>query len=293
LYLPSVGFCFLLAGSAAWLWKRAGQHVWFRAAASTTAILLLAMFAVLIIKRNRQWRDDESLITADLSAQPHASYLRANIGAIEWSRKNKQKAIEQWKIALADKPDNPVALCNLGMAMIDEEKWQEAEEFLNKAIALRPRFASPHLYLGDLYLQRERVADAETEYRRAAAISPLNTEARNRLGDFLAANDRAKEAEEQFRASLDAQPNAKAWSGLGDTLLKQDRKSEATIAWSKAIELEPFDEHTRLELGQAYREQQRYADAEEQFRMVLLLNPKNEIARAGMREIKPVAFPAH
>jgi tetratricopeptide (TPR) repeat protein len=175
--------------------------------------------------------------------------------------------------------------------MIDEKKWPEAEELLKRAIALRPRFASPHVYLGDLYLQQERSADAETEYRRAVDISPLNMEARNRLGDFYAAQDRKKEAEEQFRASLDAQPNAKAWSGLGDALLQQDRKTEAAVAWSEAIEIEPFDEHTRLELGQVYREQRRYADAEEQFRVVLLLDPRNEVALAGMHEIKPAEFP--
>jgi protein O-mannosyl-transferase len=291
LYLPSVGFCFLLANGVVWLWKRAGHRVWFRATAGTAAVLVLVMSAVLIIKRNRQWRDDESLITADLALQPHASYLRANLGAIEWSRKHKQRAIEQWKIALVDKPDNPIALCNLGMAMIDEKKWPEAEELLKRAIALRPRFASPHVYLGDLYLQQERSADAEAEYRRAVDISPLNIEARNRLGDFYAAQDRKKEAEEQFRASLDAQPNAKAWSGLGDALLQQDRKTEAAVAWSEAIELEPFDEHTRLELGQVYREQRRYADAEEQFRVVLLLDPRNEVALASMHEIKPAEFP--
>src|SRR5215467_2233044 len=291
LYLPSVGFSILLAGGAVWLWQAARHLRMFRAAAWSAAMVVLGASAVSIVQRNRQWHDDETLIARDLAIEPHASYLRANIGAIEWSRHHKVEAIEQWKLALLDKPDNAIALCNLGMAMVDAKNWQEAEEYLKKAIALRPRFASPHVYWGDLYLAREQFVPAEAEYRRAVEISPLNTEARNRLGSFYQKQGRKSEAEEQFRASAEAQATVEAWNGLGDVLSAQGRQGEAAAAWAKVTELMPFDEHARLELGQVYHAQGRPADAEEQFRVVLLLDPKNEIARARMHEIKPAEFP--
>ena len=292
LYLPSVGFCFLVAGGAIWFWERMEQRRAVRALVACTASAVFVLAAVQIARRNRQWHDDEQLILSDLALQPHSSYLRSNLGAIEWSRHRKEQAIEQWKLALRDKADNPIALCDLGMAMVDQNESRQAEAFLRKAIALRPRFASPHIYLGDLYLQLERPADAEAEYRRAVDISPLNTQARNQLGKFYAKQGRAADAEQQFRASADAQPNAEAWNGLGDALLQLNRQSEAAGAWSNVVELEPFDEHARLQLGQIYHAQGRHADAEEQFRVVLLLDPRNEIALAGMRAIKPAEFPA-
>jgi len=291
LYLPSVGFCFVVAGGLVLSWNRAHQTRWFRIAAASGAAVLVALCSVVIFQRNRQWHDDERMITADLAAQPHASYLRANMGAIEWSRHNKDEAVRQWRLALVDKPDNVIALCNLGMALIDEKQWSEAEAFLKEAIAVRPRYASPHIYLGNLYLELKRPVDAETEYRRAIEIFPLNTEARNRLGDYYKANSRLKEAEEQFRASLDAAPTPEAWNGLGDVLLQGQRKEGAAEAWRKVIELSPFDEHARLQLGQIYQEQGRHAAAEEQYRVVLLLDPRNEIALTGMRQIKPTEFP--
>ena len=291
LYLPSVGFCILLAGGAVWFWQAARHIRVFRAAAWTTVIVVLAASSALIFQRNRDWHDDETLIARDLAIQPHASYLRANIGAIEWGRHHKPQAIEQWKMALQDKPDNVIALCNLGMAMVDQKNWQEAEQYLKKAIALRPRFASPHIYWGDLYLQQGHLQEAEALYRRAVELSPLNTEARNRLGSFYQKQGRKIEAEEQFRASADAQPTVEAWNGLGDVLLLQGHQDQAAAAWAKVTDLMPFDEHARLQLGQVYHAQGRRADAEEQFRVVLLLDPKNEIARAGMHEIKPAEFP--
>ena len=263
----------------------------FRAAAWSAAMVVLGASAVSIVQRNRQWHDDETLIARDLAIEPHASYLRANIGAIEWSRHHKLQAIEQWKLALLDKPDNVIALCNLGMAMVDQRNWQEAEGYLQKAIALRPSFASPHVYWGDLYVEQGQFARAEAEYRRAVQISPLSTEARNRLGSFYQKQGQKSEAEEQFRASVDAQPTVEAWNGLGDVLAEQGHPDEAAAAWAKVTELMPFDEHARLELGRVYHAQGRPADAEEQFRVVLLLDPKNEIARAVMHEIKPAEFP--
>ena len=291
LYLPSVGFCILLAGGAVWLWRAARHLRMFRAAAWSAAVVVLGASAVTILQRNRQWHDDQTLIARDLAIQPKASYLRVNIGAIEWSRHHKVEAVEQWQLALRDKPDNAIALCNLGMAMVDQKKWPEAEEYLKKAIALRPSFASPHVYWGDLYFEQGQHDRAEAEYRRAVQISPLNTEARNRLGSFYQKQGRKSEAEEQFRASVDAQPTLEAWNGLGDVLFEQGRPDQAAAAWTKVTELMPFDEHARLQLGRVYHAQGRPSEAEEQFRVVLLLDPKNEIARAVMHEIKPAEFP--
>jgi len=294
LYLPSVGFCFLVAGGGVAFWVRVRDMHWRRAAAACCGFALMALAAILIFQRNRQWHDDERMMAADLARQPHASYLRANIGAIAWSRNRKDEAVRQWRQAVLDKPDNAIALCNLGMAMIDQKMWTEAESYLKAAVAVRPRFASPHMYLGDLYLKQERTGESEAEYRRAIEIFPLNAEARNRLGKFYKANGSVKEAEEQFRASLDASPTAEAWNGLGDVLLQQGRTNEAEAAWRSVVELQPFDEHARLQLGQIYQAAGRKAEAEEQYRTVLLLDPRNEVARSGLREIKPAEFlPLH
>src|SRR5215831_5885947 len=82
---------------------------------------------VQIMTRNLDWRDDKSFFTATLAVDPHASYMRTSLGALEWSEFHQLDALEDWKLALADNPDNAIALSNLGMAMIEEKRWQEAE----------------------------------------------------------------------------------------------------------------------------------------------------------------------
>ena len=155
LYLPSLGFCLLLSGGAVWLWRRAEGFALARWAGAAVAAALATVAVAEIVTRNRDWRDDKSFLTATLAVDPHASYMRTSLAALEWSEFQQQDAVKDWKLALADKPDNAIALSNLGMAMIEEKRWQEAEVYLRKAIELRPRFAAPHGHLGKMYAALE------------------------------------------------------------------------------------------------------------------------------------------
>src|SRR4029077_12881720 len=146
------------------------------------------------------WRDDRSFFTSTLAVDPHASYMRTSLATLEWSEFRPQDAVKDWKLALVDKPDNAIALSNLGMVMIEEKRWAEAEEYLRKAIELRPRFAGPHIHFGKMYRELEKPADAEREFRRAVEIFPLNADARNLLAELLSNQGRLSEAEQQYRS---------------------------------------------------------------------------------------------
>src|SRR5262249_39750160 len=230
--------------------------------------------------------------TATLAVDPHASYMRTSLATLEWSEFRSQDAVKDWKLALVDKPDNAIAWSNLGMAMIEEKRWAEAEEYLRRAIELRPRFAGPHIHFGKMYTELEKPADAEREFRRAVEISPLNADARNLLAELLTKEGRLREAEEQYRTSLVATPSGEAFDGLGDILWRKGFKEEATWCWRQALGLSPFDSHAHLSLGVAYQAQGRANDAEREFRSVLLMDPHNERALKAMQELKPAEFPA-
>ncbi len=49
-----------------------------------------------------------------------------------------QEAAAQWQLVLREDPENIAALNNLGVAMEESEKFEEAKQFLEKADSLRP-----------------------------------------------------------------------------------------------------------------------------------------------------------
>jgi len=81
LYLPSVGFCALLAGGFVFLFRRfAAQIPVLRWTLVTAAAVLVVLAAGEIVARNRDWRDDFTLLSRTLAVEPHASYMRSDFG---------------------------------------------------------------------------------------------------------------------------------------------------------------------------------------------------------------------
>lgn len=72
LYLPSVGYCFLVALGAHLISKRSSRrHV------RLLFLLLLVMFSGKTIRRNRDWHDEESLYRSGIPVNPPKGELRS------------------------------------------------------------------------------------------------------------------------------------------------------------------------------------------------------------------------
>ena len=293
LYLPSVGFCALLAGGFVFLFRRLAGRIpvlrWMLLAAAT---VLFVLAAGEILARSRDWFDDFTLLSRTLAVEPHASYMRSDFGVLEWNLHRQAEAEREWKLALADQPDNAVALSNLGMAMLKERRYQDAETYLQEAIALRPRFAAPHIHLGGVYAAEGDNARAETELRQAVEIYPMSVQARNALGRFYFDAGNPTEAAVQYRASIESLPNEEAWDALGDIYLREGALGKAEDAWREALQLSTFDGHAHVSLGNVYFTSGREAEAEKEYRVVLLLDPNNADALRAMRKLHPKEFPA-
>ena len=293
LYLPSVGFCALLAGGFVFLFRRfAGRVPILRWTLVTAATVLVFLAAGEIVARNRDWRDDFTLLSRTLAVEPHASYMRTDFGALQWNTGHKAEGELEWQLALADQPDNVVALANLGMAMLEKRRYQDAETYLLKAIALRPLYAAPHVHLGGVYAAEGDKPRAEAELRRAVEIYPLSTQTRNALGKFYLDAGNLGEAEVQYRASVESLPNPEAWDQLGDIYLREGASGKAEEAWREVIRLSAFDGHAHVSLGNVYFASGRDAEAEKEYRIVLVLDPNSADALQGLRKLHPKEFPA-
>jgi protein O-mannosyl-transferase len=293
LYLPSVGFCALLAGAALWVVRRftakTGSPRWAFVAAGI-AIALLA--ATQIVARNRDWRDDFTLFTQTLAIEPRASNVRSDLGALEWNRNQPKEAVREWQQALVDDPSNPIALANLGLAMLEQKRYAEAVTYLYHVIEIRPHYALPHIHLGRAYLGEGNTAAAGAEFRRAVEIYPLSTQARNAFGKFYFDQGQLAQAEAQYRASSESLSNAEAWNYLGDIYFRQGLAAKAEQAWGRVLELSPYDNHAHLALGDVYSKSGRPAEAKREYQAVLLMDPKNADALAGMHRLNRAPTPS-
>jgi protein O-GlcNAc transferase len=83
----------------------------------------------------------------------------------------KNEAEIEWKKALEIKDDAGIRL-NLALTYINQERFDQAKEFLQKSLSLKPRFSQAHFELAQLYLKEEKKDQAVDHFQKVILYSP-------------------------------------------------------------------------------------------------------------------------
>jgi Tfp pilus assembly protein PilF len=285
LYLPSVGFCWLMGAGFSAFWRRAAQSLPWRRALLAGGLAVAALGTLRIIIRNRDWRNDVVLYTRTLEQSPGAYPILNNLGTVYWQDGQIDQAEDVWRRAIAVAPGSAIVLNNLGLVASRRKRYEDAVSLFTRAIALKPNYTDPHLNLGATERALGFRDVAEVELRRAAALSPLNEPAHRELGELLLEEGRVGEAADQFRAALGSTPTAPAYDGLGETALRQSRSGDAERAFRAALALDHFDSRAHFDLGRLYAAEGRKREALSEYRAGLLTDPLNGEALAAVRTL--------
>lgn len=290
LYLPSVGFCWLVAWGAARLWRSSSPRVarW-RLRLALALGLIAALYTARTVTRNRDWHDELSFCTQTVACAPEAYLIRTNLGKVYWDRGDLQGAEREWLASYRLSPTTVVALNNLGVLYTRLQRYPEAVTYLRKAITLKPTFADAHLNLATAYGELGRPEQTEAEYRTAVGLAPLYSEGHKRLGKFLYDAGRLVEAEQELRRAVEVQPTAEGYNRLGDIYLRWGYASRAEQAFARAASLDRFNSYAHFRLGAIYAASGRAADAAREYEVGLLTDPSNAEAQAALQQLRPHA----
>jgi serine/threonine-protein kinase len=160
-------------------------------------------------------------------------------------------SIQEYRRALALKPDAPEALIGLSLALEHANQLPEAEEAVRGAIALRPASWGAYNRLGVLTFRRGDYANAAEAWRVVTRLSPDNARGFYNLGAAYFSMDRDEEAIAAYRRSIEIEPTASAWTNLGSVLFHDGRAQEAIAAFEEGVRLKPADPYVWGFLGSA------------------------------------------
>lgn len=168
-----------------------------------------------------------------------------------------EKAIEQYRKAVAVNHKYTAAYARLGLMLSVAGQHEEAVDAFTQAVELKPGSAILQNNLGFEHLYLERWDDAERHLRQAVKLDPKLPQAHINLGLLLGRTERYELALESFRRVL-PEPDA------------------------------------NYNLGLLHRAQGRFALASECFQRVLAMNPEFTAARRQLTEVdnKIVTAPA-
>lgn len=224
-YIPSLGALLMFVWSASEL--TANRRI--RAPILRTAATVLVLCsALLTLRQILLWKDSETLFR-------HATKVTH---------------------------DNHVAWHNLGLAVFERGRSEEALRCFQEVLRIKPSYVEEYSNLGMALDRLGRTDEAIAKYHKALALLPAYAEAYNNLGFALSKQGRLEEAEKALREAIRVKPGfARAYHNLGQLLEKQGRLEDAILAFQTAVRLNPWLMVARASLGQALNKTGRFDEA--------------------------------
>ena len=286
LYLPSLGFCWIVAWAGWRLWMRLGERSAIRQLYAAGLALAAILCVARIVTRNRIWHDDPAFYTNTLAAQPDAVALRINLGAVYWNTGSPDQAEAEWRRALRQAPNHWLILNNLGLVAARKKHFDEAIADFERSIAIRPNFADSHMNLGRIYSETGENEKAEAQLKAAVDLAPLYVAARNELGKFYSDAGRFADAEAQYRSSVSSGGTVQAWNSLGEIDSRWSRWPDAEHAFRQALALDAFDSRSHFGLAAALEAQGSPREALAEYTAGLQTDPRNQVALESVARLK-------
>ncbi len=117
------------------------------------------------------------------------------------------RAIPLYEQALEHNPEHPVARGNLGAALLDQGRAEEALTQLSRAVAIQPDYAIAHANLGNALRELGRPEEAIGHYERAIQLQPDQAAAHANLGGARQDQGRLEEAVAAYERAIAIQPD--------------------------------------------------------------------------------------
>ncbi len=132
-YLPSAGFCLLVA--LAWNWIREKKEI----VAWGLLVVVVLAFSVRTVVRNRDWKDTFALYSSAVRAVPNDAKMHSNLAGQYFARNQLDLAAAEYQAALRINPDSPDALAFYAALEYRRGKYPSAGEMMEKALSMSGR----------------------------------------------------------------------------------------------------------------------------------------------------------
>ena len=148
-------------------------------------------------------------------------------------------AVTLLELFLSDRPDDVRILFNLGIALGEIDRLDEAEKYLRRVVELAPAMTNACVALGGILQRSGKTSEATQVLREAIRREPDNPWTQRTLGSCLLASGRIEEAQVCLQRTTELNPrDQQAWFGLAQSLERQGRTADAYRAYRKVVEID-------------------------------------------------------
>lgn len=206
-------------------------------------------------------------------------------GKLLLAQKRLSDAEQEFKQALSQDPKDPKAMAWLAECYLSSKRYAEALEISEQAMGMAPNDTFLLYTLARAYFYGQQPKRAREIIRQALQLNPTDA-------DFFLLLAHVAFYEEKWQEALDAaeqglqfdSENVNLVNIRAQALVKLDRKAEAAETIDYALHKAPEDSYSHANRGWVAIEQNRFKDAQLNFREALRIDPTNDFARSGLKE---------
>lgn len=258
MYAPSLGFCIAIAFLIVRVTGRVSEQkqaipdlgAFFTGHSRTIGLVtvILLLYSVKTIARNRDWRDNLTLYSADVKTSPRSARTHYYLG----------NHLSQDERLLKLGRSSPQAASSLDLALTE----------LTTATQIYPDYADAYQQMAKIYLERKDFVKADEYYRKALAFKPNNPVYLSNYGNALFNTGRLEDAKKEFEEAIRWNPAyARAYHNLGSVYgamgdgaraigneeAAKQNFGKAILNFKKAIDFDPDYSPAYRFLGVTYR----------------------------------------
>ena len=170
--------------------------------------------------------------------------------------------------------DEAVNLCQLASRQMEQGKFQDAGQNLQKAIAIAPDYADAHGTMGLLLMSLGQLSAAENSMRQVLRIRPDDAIAYDNLGSISYLQGHFKDAIVNLKRAVEIAPGLfNAHNNLASSYKRDGQLQEAENSYRRALSLDSSNPTAHNNLALVFADQGRIADAVYAYQKALELNP--------------------
>jgi tetratricopeptide (TPR) repeat protein len=246
-YLPQIGLGFALTWAVAELSAGWRHRRWVLGGLATMVIAGLSFYAC---RQTSYWENSQSLWTHTLAVTADNYIAHDDLGEALAQAGRLDEAIAHFQKAVELRPDLGLAQYDLGTVLLQKGRVDEAIVHFQKVLAIKPDNAGAHFNLGVAFLQKGQVDEAIVHFQQYLKTHPDVAEAHDNLGTAFLQKGRLDEAIADYQKAVQLEPqNAVLQRHLGHALLQRGRLDEAMVHFQTSLGIQPADAVTCKDLA--------------------------------------------
>tara|TARA_A100001037_G_scaffold223941_1_gene201899 strand:+ start:671 stop:2065 length:1395 start_codon:yes stop_codon:yes gene_type:complete len=167
---------------------------------------------------------------AQMITPTSSAVLPFTLGALHFQDGDAVKAIEQYELAITKFPEFRRAYRNLGFALAQEGRFDEAAKALTKALSLGATDSSVYGLLGYSYLNDEKYLSAEAAYLNAILFDPDNQDWKlGLIKAYIARSNYSKAVALLDEILAESPESANLWSLQANVFLQMEDNAKAAV----------------------------------------------------------------